>query len=202
MTASLLTNTINLVQTEDAQFGGGGASIAERPWYFSNGVRYPKPVRINKKTNKRLAKLIPSEDPRRDRITNQLMFVPHNYEEIKESGKLKTILLYNGLGPWNVKNGEFFSGKGRKSRSKLTIPVQSTGRDIFTSSKCPVDTCTITGSREKASTADMILYKDHFLPTGVNKHPKQIYMLYFLECPYHTQHVKFPDVFNWTATYR
>lgn len=121
MTASLLTNTINLVQTEDAQFGGGGASIAERPWYFSNGVRYPKPVRINKKTNKRLAKLIPSEDPRRDRITNQLMFVPHNYEEIKESGKLKTILLYNGLGPWNVKNGEFSSGKRRKSRSNPTF---------------------------------------------------------------------------------
>lgn len=77
-----------------------------RPWYFTNGERYPKPARINKKTKKRLAKLIPSEDVRGDRITNQLMFVPPNYEEIKNEGRLKTILLYNGLGPWNVKQGE------------------------------------------------------------------------------------------------
>jgi glycoprotein 3-alpha-L-fucosyltransferase len=82
--------------------------MANRPWYFTNGVRYPKPARISKKTNKRLAKLMPSENPRCDRITNQLMFVPPNYEAIKESGKLKTILLYNGLGPWNVKNGDYF----------------------------------------------------------------------------------------------
>lgn len=27
-------------------------------------------------------------------------------------------------------------------------------------------------------------------------------MLYLLECPYHTPNIKFPDAFNWTATYR
>ena len=81
---------------------------SSRPWYFTNGERYPKPARINKKTNKRLAKLIPSEDLRGDRITNQLMFVPPNYEEIRNEGRLKTILLYNGLGPWNVKQGTLF----------------------------------------------------------------------------------------------
>lgn len=32
--------------------------------------------------------------------------------------------------------------------------------------------------------------------------PLQIWILYFLECPYHTQHIKYNDVFNWTATYR
>lgn len=79
---------------------------SSRPWYFTNGERYPKTARINKKTKKRLAKLIPSEDVRGDRITNQLMFVPPNYEEIKNEGRLKTILLYNGLGPWNVKQGK------------------------------------------------------------------------------------------------
>ncbi|KAL7034447.1 hypothetical protein ACKWTF_007968 [Chironomus riparius] len=152
-----------------------------RPWYFTNGERYPKPARINKKTNKRLAKLTPSEDSRSDRITNQLMFIPPNYEEIRNSGRLKTILLYNGLGPWNnIKQG----------------------RAVFTSSKCPVDTCSITQNRDAAKDADLILYKDHFIPTGVPKHPTQLYMLYFLECPYHTQHIKFPDVFNWTSTYR
>jgi hypothetical protein len=77
-----------------------------RPWYFTNGERYPKPARISKKTKRRLAKLIPSEDVRGDRITNQLMYVPPNYEEIKNEGRVKTILLYNGLGPWNVKQGK------------------------------------------------------------------------------------------------
>lgn len=80
---------------------------SSRPWYFTNGERYPKAARINKKTNKRLAKLIPSEDIRGDRITNQLMFVPPDYEDIKLEGRLKTILLYNGLGPWNVKQGTY-----------------------------------------------------------------------------------------------
>lgn len=80
----------------------------ERPWYFTNGIRYPKPVRVSKKTKRRLAKLMPYEDTRSDRITNQLMFVPNNYEDLKAKGKYKTILLYNGLGTWNVKEGEFF----------------------------------------------------------------------------------------------
>ena len=108
------------------------------------------------------------------------MFVPPNYEEIQESGKLKTILLYNGLGPWNVKEG----------------------REVFTKNKCPVNTCRVTAKRDAANKADLVLYKDYFVPTGVPRPPHQLYMLYFLECPFHTQHVKFPDVFNWTSTYR
>ncbi|XP_035775611.1 glycoprotein 3-alpha-L-fucosyltransferase A-like [Anopheles albimanus] len=157
-----------------------GVTAADLPWYFSQGVRYPKPARRNRKTNKRLARLLPSETARGDRISNQLMFIPPNYETIKRKGKLKTILVYNGLSPWNVK----------------------AGRDVFLSSKCPVSTCTITAQREKAATADLVLYKDHYIPPAVPRSPYQIYMMYFLECPYHTQHVKYPDVFNWTATYR
>ena len=89
--------------------------------------------------------------------------------------------LYNcSFGPWNVKQG----------------------RDVFTNAKCPVSTCSITAARDKASTADLILYKDHYIPPAVPRHAKQIYMMYFLECPYHTQHVKYPDAFNWTSTYR
>uniref|UniRef100_A0A182T609 Fucosyltransferase n=1 Tax=Anopheles maculatus TaxID=74869 RepID=A0A182T609_9DIPT len=155
-------------------------TASDLPWYFSQGMRYPKPARRNRKTNKRLARLLPSETSRGDRISNQLMFVPPNYETIKRKGKLKTILLYNGLSPWNVK----------------------AGRDVFLSSKCPISTCAITAQREKASTADLVLYKDHYIPPSVPRSPYQIYMMYFLECPYHTQHVKYPDVFNWTATYR
>jgi glycoprotein 3-alpha-L-fucosyltransferase len=66
-------------------------------------------ARINKKTNKRLARLTPNEDVRSDRITNQLMFVPPNYDEVRNEGKMKTILVYNGLAPWNVKQGETYS---------------------------------------------------------------------------------------------
>ncbi|XP_058058186.1 glycoprotein 3-alpha-L-fucosyltransferase A [Anopheles bellator] len=155
-------------------------TAGDLPWYFTQGMRYPKAARRNRKTNKRLARLLPSETSRGDRISNQLMFVPPNYETIKRKGKLKTILVYNGLSPWNVK----------------------AGRDVFLSSKCPVSTCSITAQREKAATADLVLYKDHFIPPSVPRSPYQIYMMYFLECPYHTQHVKYPDVFNWTATYR
>ncbi len=76
-----------------------------KPWYFSGGKRYPIEAKRKRKTQKRLAKLFPYEDQWTDRITNQLMFVPPNYRDIKMSGNLKTILLFNGLGPWNVKQG-------------------------------------------------------------------------------------------------
>lgn len=75
-----------------------------KPWYFVGGKRQPVEARRNRKTNRRLAKLMPEEDRWSDRITNQLMFVPPGYEEYRETGKLKTILLYNGLGPWGRLN--------------------------------------------------------------------------------------------------
>lgn len=156
------------------------ALVRQKPWYLVGGQRYPKPAKKSEKTHERVAKLMPSEDPWNDRITNQLMFVPPNYEEIQESEKLKTILLFNGLGAWNIKEG----------------------RDIFNKNKCPVNTCRVTAKRDAVNKADLILYKDYFVTTNVPRPSRQLYMLYFLECPYHTQHVKYPDVFNWTSTYR
>lgn len=85
-----------------------------RPWYFIGGKRMPVETKKSKKTKRRLAKLLPDENRWSDRITNQLMFVPPNYEKYKASGQFKTILLYNGLGPWNVKQGimgKYMSGK-------------------------------------------------------------------------------------------
>ncbi|BFF96481.1 glycoprotein 3-alpha-L-fucosyltransferase A [Drosophila madeirensis] len=159
--------------------------VPAKPWFFRNGEYYPSPAKTygNRRERKRYApKLLPHQDSHNDRIVNQLMYVPHNYEEIKASGKLKTILLYNGLGPWNVKKG----------------------REVFLNAKCPVDTCELTANRDMASTADMILYKDHYIPTAIRRpsNAKQVSMLYYLECPYHTQNVKAPDAINWTATYR
>lgn len=77
----------------------------DRPWFFQGGSRYPKPAIVNRKTRRRMAKLFPSEDPEGDRITNQLMFVPPNYNKIKKQKRWKTILLYNGLAAWNAKEG-------------------------------------------------------------------------------------------------
>ncbi|XP_055373371.1 glycoprotein 3-alpha-L-fucosyltransferase A [Condylostylus longicornis] len=151
-----------------------------RAWYFQGGEKYPPPVRRKNNTKRKVTRLFPPDDPNSDRIKAQLMFVPHNYEQIKDEGRLKTILLYNGLAPWNVKKGQ----------------------DVFISSRCPVDTCQLTSNREKAVSADMILYKDHYIATGTHRPSKQVYMLYFLECPYHTEHVRVPDAFNWTSTYR
>lgn len=90
----------------------------------------------------------------------------------------KVILAYNGLGQWGQKPGP------------------------GTFHNCPVNRCTLTDDKSRAVDADALLYKDHFVHPGVSRPIKQIWVLYFLECPYHTQNIKFPDVFNWTATYR
>lgn len=159
---------------------GGEESSLVLPWYFTTGERYPKPALRNRKTKKRVARLLPSEDPNNDRITNQLMFVPPNYNQMRTENRNKVILLFNGLSQWNVKGG----------------------REVFLNNKCPVDTCTLTENREMAAKADMLLYKDHYVNSGVTRSLNQIYMIYYLECPYHTPNMPFADIFNWTATYR
>ncbi|KAH8284280.1 hypothetical protein KR054_003642, partial [Drosophila jambulina] len=55
-----------------------------KPWFFKNGEYYPRPAKTysNRKARKRHApRLLPHQDPHSDRITNQLMYVPHNYEQ-------------------------------------------------------------------------------------------------------------------------
>lgn len=113
-------------------------SLAEhvKPWFVKGGIIRPARTLINKKTGWRMARIWPYEDNQDDRITNQLMFVPPTEQGKPE--KLKKILIYYGLRFWDLKPG----------------------RDIFISSKCPVDTCTITDSQSEAPYADAILYKD------------------------------------------
>lgn len=155
-------------------------SITDSPdtksWYFKKGVKYP----TAQSKDKRILKLYQAEDPHSDRIVNQLMYVPPNYDEIQEAGKLKVIYVANGLGTWNVKRG----------------------RDEFLKSKCPVDMCFITAARDKATSADLIMYKDRLIPLGLKRNPNQLHLLYMLECPYHTPSFHTIDAINWTATYR
>lgn len=166
-------------------------NMSYRPWYFSRGEQYPKPakVKVNGTTKKQIVK--------GDRITNQLMFVPSNYEDIKREGRLKTILLYNGLKVWKVKSGKDQSNYSFKLTKGFLV-----GRSLFKSGKCPVDTCQITGKLDRAKDADLIVFKDRYIKQLLAKHPRQLYMLYYLESPYYTKYIKFPNVFNWTSTYR
>lgn len=90
----------------------------------------------------------------------------------------KVILAYNGLGTWG----------------------QPAGTGAFYG--CPVNRCSLTDDRSRAPEADAILFKDHFVHPASSRPAKQIWILYFLECPYHTQNIKHPSAINWTATYR
>ncbi|KAJ8709151.1 hypothetical protein PYW07_008977 [Mythimna separata] len=124
------------------------------------------------------AKLFPEDSPGDDRVVNQLMYTLPKDENVP----IKKILLANGFGAWGV----------------------SGGRTEFVRNKCPVDRCSLTADPRDAATADAILYKDHHTPFNVKRSPKQIWILYYLECPYHTASLRpsSVDVFNWTSTYR
>lgn len=162
-------------QPKEAAKKSVAGDVSERPWYMKGGSRLPAPAKVSRKTGRRVARLWPQEEPAGDRVTNQLMFVPpDNRKKIAN----KKILLFNGLGTWGVKAGS----------------------EAF--KNCPVDSCTITSNRAESMDADAIFFKDHFVHPGHHKPHRQVWALYFLECPYHTQHIKYNDVFNWTATYR
>ncbi|KAJ0172252.1 hypothetical protein K1T71_012225 [Dendrolimus kikuchii] len=124
------------------------------------------------------AALFPEDAPGEDRIVEQLTYTLPKDEDVP----IKKILLANGLSSWGVPGG----------------------RTEFIRNKCPVDRCSLTADARDAATADAILYRDHHTPFNVKRPPNQIWILYYLECPYHTASLRSSslDVFNWTATYR
>lgn len=144
--------------------------LDEKPWYFKDGKRYPEPATISNVTGIRNAKLLPYEDIGNDRILNQLMFVPPNYDLIKKSGKFKTILLYNAPNWWEYSEGD----------------------DLFKNLECPVDTCQITLDKNKRRTADMVLFHDHYVHANIKRKSHQIYAISHSESPFHTVPFKYP----------
>ncbi|KAF2364979.1 Glycosyl transferase family 10 [Trinorchestia longiramus] len=159
----------------------------QRPWFMKEGKRLPEPSIPGHRT----LLLWPNED-NNDRIPAQLMYKPPDpsvqYPDHQDVGgdsdrtqvALKKILMYNGMNSWGMK----------------------AGRGHFMKLKCPVDTCVLTGSRSEISSADAVVFKDHFSDPHHSRDPNQIWIMYMLECPLHTQHFSQPNVFNWTATYR
>ena len=52
------------------------------------------------------------------------------------------------------------------------------------------------------STIMFFALQDHFTMPSFTRPSEQLWMLYLLECPLHTQNFKQKQVFNWTSTYR
>ncbi|XP_039760339.1 glycoprotein 3-alpha-L-fucosyltransferase A-like [Pararge aegeria] len=123
-------------------------------------------------------KLFPEDAPGHDRIVEQLTYILPKDEDVS----IVKILLANGLGNWDLPGG----------------------RTEFIRNKCPVDACSITIDMREAATVDVVLYEDYHNSIDVKRPPNQIWILYYLECPYNTATLRSTllNVFNWTATYR
>ncbi|ESO97562.1 hypothetical protein LOTGIDRAFT_152652 [Lottia gigantea] len=124
-----------------------------------------------------------SSDHSQDRIVNQMEFIPENVKQFKtnEEMPMKTILLYNGFGGWQVKRGQ----------------------QTFIEQKCPVNRCILSSDRQKAADADAVLFSQSPSRPRFNRPLNQIWVLFMLESPYHTPGLSaYKNVFNWTATYR
>ena len=178
-----------------------------------DGEIRPTQCKVNEETGERKAKVLPDEFPGEDRIPEQLMyvppegFIPENMDD--PDVPLKTIVLWNGVGSWG----------GLRP-----------GRGVFLKEKCPVSSCVISSNRIDGPKADLVIFKvsillfplpdnkhlteacynfgycifpqDHFSMPSFSRPPDQLWMLYLLECPLHTQMFKQKHVFNWTSTYR
>ncbi|XP_076351643.1 glycoprotein 3-alpha-L-fucosyltransferase A-like [Tachypleus tridentatus] len=158
------------------------SAVMEKLWFMKNGVKWPVETNHPGATYSP-PKIWPHEEDG-DRIENQLMYIPTDYASLKNSSnpKLKKILLYFGKAGWN------------------DLPL---GRQIFTKDKCPVDTCEITTAHHDSATADAIFFKDRFAWPRHKRPPEQVWILFLLECPLHTQgFTNMAHVINWTATYR
>lgn len=145
---------------------------AERPWFMPGGKALPKQCGVDA-SGRRIADLLPEETPGYDRVTEQLMFYPPKgvlpADISSPSTPLKKILLWNGINSW---------GGARP------------GRGTFLKMECPVSSCALTTSRVDSTSADLVIFKDHFTNPTFKRPASQLWMIYMLECPLHTQMFK------------
>ena len=186
----------------------------QRPWYMREGEVRPsfeegdQSIRDNR--------IFPEDYPNHDRIPEQLMYlppkhaVPKNMDDV--NAPLKKILLWNGIQSW----GGLRAGRGAFLKGKVAFKYKMVHTTClywvilyfilisfqFYLEKCPVNSCVISSSRLDAQQADLVLFKDHFTRPTFSRPTNQLWMMYFLECPLHTQNIRQKNMFNWTSTYR
>lgn len=97
------------------------------------------------------------------------MFIPPDYDTIRQLKKMKTILIANGIPRW-------WDIKGDDA--------------IF--SDCPVSTCRVTDNIDESNTADLIFFHEYYVSLPRRRSLEQIYALYHLESPPHTRIVVQP----------
>lgn len=100
--------------------------------------------------NRSTSHLWPEERKDNDRIEEQLMFIPPNYQHDNEP--IKKILFYNGVASWDIENGQH----------------------IFINKKCPVNRCEITTNKSEASDVDAVMFRDGYLHPDHNKSTTQV----------------------------
>lgn len=135
-----------------------------KAWYFINGTRCPKPASINE-TGVHSARLLPLKHIQNDRILNQLMFVPPNYNATHQLEQPKTIFVSNMPAWWDIKEDD----------------------SIF--ADCPVKNCKITIHKEESKDADLVFFHEMYSPLPHKRQPSQLFALYHLESPFHTASV-------------
>lgn len=92
----------------------------------------------------------PYENENADRVEEQLMFVPLNYQY--ENAPLKSILIYTGLYSWDVREGQH----------------------EFLRKECPVNRCSITSEIKKSKDVDAILFRHQFSIPNHTKKKSQV----------------------------
>jgi glycoprotein 3-alpha-L-fucosyltransferase len=162
-------------------------SPEKRPWYMKDGKIRPQFKEDDELHSEDTSdsKIFPDDYPNHDRIPEQLMCLPPKHalpaKMDDANAPLKKILLWNGIQSWG----------GLRA-----------GRGVFIKEKCPVNSCVISSSRLDSQQADLVLFKDHFTKPSFSRPTNQLWMMYFLECPLHTQNIRQKNMFNWTSTYR
>ncbi|XP_026804497.1 glycoprotein 3-alpha-L-fucosyltransferase A-like [Rhopalosiphum maidis] len=156
--------------------------LATLPWYFKDGTQMPNKAEIDPITGIRISRLWPEEKINSDRVEEQLMFIPPNYQY--ENAPIKKILLYNGISNWMVDEGQ----------------------SEFLSNDCPVNRCTISTNIRFITIMDAVIFRekfsDPFYEIGFKKTSKQIWIFFFLQSAYYSRFNIRNNMINWIATYR
>ncbi|VVC29302.1 Fucosyltransferase, N-terminal,Glycosyl transferase family 10 [Cinara cedri] len=148
------------------------------PWYFQDGTKVPNNIEPKHKTGPRTSRIWPEEQNNTDRIEEQLMFVPHNYQY--ENSPMKKILINNSFNGCMINEGQ----------------------TEFISNDCPVDRCFITKNILEAENMDAIIFNGKYSKPSHNKTSKQVWILLITEPAYKSTLNVDQDVINWTAAYR